>query len=431
MRWFCRLWYRPYQTLVASDEFTVARTAMRAAKRFSIAGLMCLFAVSARAQSLSGWSRQDVGQGYQLLVAPKRSTSHQISLMIAPPEQRESALANWLVQRSADWAALLSAEIDALSPIERQSTSFVRTMKIRLQNGRHVAVYLVGYETNDQRRLLGVIYDAGLPTTDPDVAAAIRYASSMAASRVMETVSAAAAPAGDVSDGPALLGFGPPNAADRPPWLRAGRGVGDAAVHRVLPHIWCGVGYGGYGCTPYVYIFLKDRRVFDSVYASPRDFDPVAAQGQISEGRWRENGSDIQISWLTGSQAQEVIAGPIREGGPAPSNLRIDGRFSAGSAHKFMSLSYGIPTGYGSTAHIFTFRGDGTFDEAVTVGTYGSAGVNADRSVLQGRYRISGFTIEFAYSNGTRDNRVFSILAMQDAQVNAFILGDLAYGRER
>jgi hypothetical protein len=371
----------------------------------------------------SGWQTKDIGNGYRLLIAPSQNPSLQVTVMMAPPEARQGSLASWFDQSAANWAVGMAAKVEELSPIGQQTGYADRLMTMRMQNGRQLTVYFVAYENERQRRVLGVMFTSEIPAKDAQLNEAFRYVQQTARAGLMSV----AAPSSSTTV-EQKASFGPPN-VERAPWLRPGHGIGDAAVKFVLPHVSCGMGYSGFACRRYVYIFLHDGRVFDGIYASPRDFDPIAARGNISEGRWRLEGGDVHITWSAGSQKQEVIEGPITQGGSAPTDYRIAGRFSVSAARTFLT-STGVPNDNVSINHTYVFRTDGTFDESTSMGLTGASGVAANRTDAHGRYRIEGFTIEFAYSDGIRDNRIFSVLVTRGGQINAFVLGEHAFGRE-
>lgn len=220
--------------------------------------------------------------------------------------------------------------------------------------------------------------------------------------------------------------FGPPN-VERAPWIRAGRGVGDAAVKMVFPHRECGVRVGGYSCSISIYVLLKDGRIFSNIGGAPRDFDATAATRDVNNGHWRRRGRSIVVDWSAGSPT--TIDPPFLQTGPAPADYRIAGTFAGGSSGTAVD-SYGTPSAYIATNRVVTFKANGTFAERAAVGGYGEGGVGADSQRNAGRYRIEGYTIELAYADGRRDNQLFSVINKVGGQAAAFVMDDLIYGKQ-
>ena len=112
------------------------------------------------------------------------------------------------------------------------------------------------------------------------------------------------------------------------------------------------------------------------------------------------------MTW-SNSSSPETIEGPLASTA-APADLKLTASFK--------------PDGSISENVRINFRADGTFTT--------SGGLDARAKSSSGHYRISGYTIELAYSSGDRTRQLFAITRGPPTQPTSIVIGSQILARQ-
>ncbi|MGF1576538.1 MAG: hypothetical protein ACFCU9_11485 [Cyanophyceae cyanobacterium] len=161
---------------------------------------------------------------------------------------------------------------------------------------------------------------------------------------------------------------------------------------------------------------------------------PDGSRNRSDWGRWEIRGNEYRIRWDDGSESNWALdSGTFFPVHPAPTGLRLDGRFRA-----MTTMSVAEPQGGQLTTAAWsqlTLSPDGRFVQGRGITTAGS---NVAAYGIQpnehGEYHIDGHSIELRFADGTVERAGFFIVAARDyagQQPDVFGIGNTVFTRSR